>query len=384
MLLALQLFITLICLAMLAIGLANIERFRRDRRLMKRQGCPVPPPLISICVPARNEAKNIADCLRSLALQEYPNSEVLILDDSSEDATHAIAEEVAAHYPNVKVLRGRPLEPGWIGKPYACQQLGEAARGQWLLFTDADTVFPPWALDQALRLALARRADLLTGIPGMETVTLWEKLSVPMVALIGMGAASFDLVSRVPWPWYGGGSGAFLFFRREAYEAIGGHRAVSNKIVDDVELGRAVKRAGRRLVMTDLTRLVSCRMYTNFDEVWEGFTKNFYAAFPGVLAPLMILFLFGVFTAPWLSFLFGPALGWGAWEAGILPLIQILAIGLLKAAVDLRIGVPAFSDLLLTPLAGLMMATIAIRSASRHVLKQPTPWRARHYELWKG
>lgn len=384
MLLILQIFITLFCLSMLIHGALNLVRFRLDRRLARRQALPAVPPLISVCVPARNEVRNIAACLESLARQDYPHFEVLALDDCSTDGTFEIAEEISRRHPHVHVLRGQPLEPGWIGKPHACRQLGEAARGEWLLFTDADTSFPPNALAQALRLALSRRADLLSGIPRMETITVWERLSVPMVALLSLGMASFDLVSRLPWAWYGGASGAFLFFKRETYEAIGGHRAVFNRIVDDVGLGRATKSAGRRLVMTDLTRLVNCRMYTTFGEVWEGFTKNFYSVFPKALSPLAILFLFGIFTAPWLSFVFGPALGWGTWEATVLPLVQIVAIGVLKGGVDRRFGMPSFADLLLTPLAGLMMAVIAIRSTSRALLRQPTPWRAREYELWKS
>jgi chlorobactene glucosyltransferase len=384
MLLALQILLTLACLAMLANGLINLWTFRRDWRLLRRQHLPRNLPLITVCVPARNEERNIAACLRSLARQSYPNLEVLVLDDCSTDKTFEIAQAVAAKHPAIRVLRGRPLEAGWIGKPHACQQLGEEARGAWLLFTDADTVFPPHALERALRLALARRADLLSGIPRLDAVTFWERLSVPMIPLVGMGGAVFELMTRLRWPWYGGASGAFLFFRRAAYEAVGGHQCVQDRIVEDVEMGRAVKRAGLRLVMTDLTRVVRCRMYTTLGEVWEGFTKNFYAAFPGPLFPVAIALLLAIFTAPWLVFIFGAWLGRGAWGVTILPLIQIGAIGLLKAIVD-RLGRQVrFADLLLVPLAGVLMAAIATRSASRALLKQPTPWRARDYELWKS
>ena len=380
---AIQSLVTAVCLGMLATGAMNLWRVRRDLRLMRRRRLPRPAPLISVCVPARNEARNIGRCLESLVRQRYPNFEILVLDDCSTDATHAIAERYARAHPRVRVLRGAPLEPGWIGKPHACQQLGEAARGEWLLFTDADTEFPPRALARGLRMALARRADLLSGIVRMENVTFWERLSVPMVALIGVGSANFDLVTRLSWPWYGGASGAFLFFRRAAYEAIGGHQCVRKRIVEDIEISRAVKRAGLRLVMSDMTRMVSVRMYTNFPEVWEGFTKNLYAAFPGILSPLAILFLFGVFAAPWLVFVFGPALGAGIWTGSLLPLIQILSIAALKLGVEMRIGKPRFLDLFLTPLSGLLMMAIAARSASRALFKQPTPWRAREYELWK-
>jgi uncharacterized membrane protein YvlD (DUF360 family) len=221
----------------------------------------------------------------------------------------------------------------------------------------------------------------------MQAETIWERLSVPMLGLIGVGAANFKLVETLPFPWYGGASGAFLFFRREAYEAIGGHHAVRGRIVEDVELARAIKRNRRRLVMTDVTRLVSCRMYTTLREVWEGLTKNIYACFPGTLFVAMILGLLGLFVAPWVSFLFGPLWGWGSLCATVLPLIQILSLSTLKAAVDHRMGAPGFWQNLwgglLTPLSALFLAIIALRSGSRALLRQPTPWRARHYELWR-
>lgn len=380
--LAFELMITAICLGMLATGVLNLLRVRRDYQLMRARALPLPAPLISVCIPARNEARNLGRCLDSLARQRYPNYEVLVLDDCSTDETAAVAERHCAGRPNMRVLRGKPLEPGWIGKPHACRQLAEAARGEYLLFTDADTWFSPRALERGLRLALARRADLLSGMVRMENVTLWERLSVPMLALIGAGAANFHLMTELRWDFYGGASGAFLFFRRAAYDAIGGHACVQSRIVEDVEIARAVKRAGLRLVMSDVTRMVSVRMYTSFREVWEGFTKNVYAAFPGLLSPLAIVFLYVIFTGPWVNFIL--ALGRGTWEATILPLTQIASIALLKAGVELRMGTFRFSDLLLTPLAGLMMAAIAARSASRALLRQPTPWRAREYELWKS
>lgn len=384
MLATIQILLTLACLGLLANGLLNGLRIRRDARLMARRRLPDPPPLISVCVPARNEARNIAACMESLAGQDYPNFELLVLDDCSEDDTGQVARAVAARHPNVRVLTGQPLAPGWIGKPHACRQLGEAARGQWLLFTDADTVFAPSALTRALRLALARRADLLSGLPGLHAETLWERLSVPMLALVALGGVSFELVTRLPQAWYGAASGAFLLFRREAYEAIGGHHAVKDRIVEDISLARAVKRAGRRLVMADVTRLVSCRMYTTFGEVWEGLTKNIYAACPGLQFLLVMGFLLGVFFFPWFSFLFGPALGWGSWASTVLPLVQIGAVAILQAAVDRRIlGAPSLLDPLLTPFSALFLSLIALRSGSRHLLRQPTPWRARHYELWK-
>ena len=383
MILYCQFLITFICLAMLLSGIANGAAVRRDGRLARRTPVPSPAPLISVCIPARNEARNIAACTESLARQHYPNFEVLVLDDCSGDGTGDLARVVAKRHPNVRVLTGEPLAPGWIGKAHACQQLGREARGEWLLFTDADVLFAPRALEWALRLALARRSDLLSALPRMRVETFWERLSVPLVAVTGAGAISFALMTRLKAPWYGAASGAFLFFRRVAYEAIGGHQAVKDRIVEDIGLARAVKRAGGRLVLTGGGRWVACRMYTSLREVWEGLTKNFYALAPGPLCALAVAGLLGVYAWPWFSYLCGPALGWGAWEATILPLVQIGSIALLRAGVDYGAGELSLRGLLLTPLAGIFLSLIALRSASRALLRQPTAWRARQYELWR-
>ena len=380
----LQIVVTVLCLGMLLNGLINVIHLRRDRRL-DRKGSPLPetPPLISVCVPARNEAGNVAACLESLARQDYPNYEVLVLDDCSTDQTAEIAEAVAAAQPHLRVLRGHPLPPGWIGKPHACHQLGAAARGEWLLFTDADTVFQPGTLRMALGRALKRQADLLTGLPALRAVGFWERISVPMLTVIALGVINIPIMERFKHPGIAAASGAFLFFRRRAYEAIGGHRCVRNQIVEDIGLARAARRGGLRLVMTDTSRHVSCRMYRSLSEVWEGFSKNFAAVFPSWLGLLAIGYTLGCFLMPWIWFVCGPAMGWGPLWATMLPLIQLASTATHRALAERRSGQPDLMGLLMTPLAAVLLSLIGLRSLSRTLLRQPTPWRERNYELWR-
>lgn len=383
MLFHLQLVLAIACVGMLVNGLLNFRRFDRDRALIQGRNLPRPAPKISVCVPARNEAPNIAACLESLARQDYPDFEVIMLDDCSEDETLAIAQRFAAGYPNIQVMQGEPLPPGWIGKPHACHQMGQRATGDWLLFTDADTVFSPKALSTALRLAEVREADLLSGLPGLRTVGIWERLSVPMLGVNGCGCLSMWAVSRPGLPWYAAASGAFLFFRREAYERLGGHEAVADHIVEDLQMARLVKKHRMRLVMTDITDLVWVRMYTSFHEVWEGFTKNFAKAFPGGMIFLAIAFLFTFFLVPFFSFICGPLMGWGFHESFTLPLIQIASMAWLRAMVDRRVGCPDLGAMLMSPLAAVFVSLIGLRSWSRMLLRQSTPWRNRSYDLWK-
>ncbi|HOR28157.1 MAG TPA: glycosyltransferase family 2 protein [Candidatus Sumerlaeota bacterium] len=385
MLLLVQLVIVGLCAWLVLSGWLNVV----DQRAERRRDARLPPlpedaPFISVCIPARNEEHNVGPLLESLARQAYPCYEVLLLDDCSEDRTAEIALAIAARYPHLRVLQGRPLESGWIGKPHACRQLAAAARGDWLLFTDADTEFARGTLTMAMRRARARHSDLLSGLPRLVAVTIWERLSVPLLQTMALGGIPFRWMERLNHRRAAAASGAFILIRRAAYDAVGGHEAVRGEIVDDLNLARAVKRAGFRTHLTDVTRHVRCRMYRSRAEVWEGFSKNFHAVFPGYQTLLAIAYLTGVFILPPVCFILSPWLGLSPWSGTILPAIQIAAVGLHRALVEVHAGEGKWGTLLLTPLSAAFTIAIALRSLSRRLLRQPTPWRNRHYELWRN
>lgn len=380
-----QLAVTLLALAMVANGCVNLWFARRERERARRQPLPAPPPLVSVCIPARNEARSIVACVRSFARQSYLNLEILVLDDQSDDGTGDLARAEAARHPDraIRVIDGTPLPRGWVGKSWACDQLARAAAGEYLLFTDADTQWQPGAVEHALRHAMAGRTDLLSGLPRLVTGSVAELLAVPILAWGGFSLIPLALVAHPAFKDQAAASGAFLFFRRAAYDRIHGHRGVRREIVEDLNLARRVKRCGLRLMMVDGSVMVECRMYTNLREVWEGFTKNFASAFPGPLSVLAIVALLALLVGPWLSLAIGPALRWGTASALWLPLAQIAAVGWTRATADRLFGTPSLAGLLLTPAAGIFCGIIGLRSLSRHILRHPTPWRARHYELWR-
>src|SRR5690242_11706859 len=171
MLIAYQVFITAILALLLLNTLVNLRLLRIPEPLPAADGADdadgadEEAPLVSLLVPARNEERSIVACLEALARQDYPCCEILVLDDQSEDQTAALITELAARYPNIRLLRGRTLPPNWHGKAWACAQLAQEARGAWLLFVDADTVLAPRCVSVTLRLARARRGDVLTLIP---------------------------------------------------------------------------------------------------------------------------------------------------------------------------------------------------------------------------
>ncbi len=257
-------------------------------------------PRVSVLVPARNEAPRIRACLESLVEQNYSSLVIIVLDDESRDATAKIVRAVGFSSDpgsNRRLLSGAPLPTGWTGKSWACHQLAEAARGEYLLFTDADTVHQPEAVSSAIAAALQFRADLLTLWPDQTTVTFTEKLIIPLLFVVAGSYLPHWLLicaQRVPWlarilgrKFLGRcstASGQFLLFRRDSYFKIGGHRAVGEHLVEDVALAREVGKRipdGWRLISCDGTRLVSCRMYSSIGDIWEGFTKNLWPVFDG-------------------------------------------------------------------------------------------------------
>jgi chlorobactene glucosyltransferase len=202
------------------------------------------PPFVSILVPARDEAPRVARTVGLLLAQAYPRFELLLLDDASTDDTADRALEAAQGAPRFRLLRGQPLPAGWIGKNWACQQLSEAARGDLLLFTDADVSRSPQAL-AAIAAQLSRsRADLLAVFPTQRTGSLAERLVVPLMALAVLGYLPVWAVHFISWPVFSAANGQCLAFRRAAYERIGGHAAVHSVIVEDMALAGAIKRAG--------------------------------------------------------------------------------------------------------------------------------------------
>lgn len=228
---------------------------------------------VSVIIPARNEEANLPTCLGSLAAQEGITYEVIVVDDNSTDRTRAIAEEFG-----VKVIGASPLPTGWSGKCNACWSGAGVAKGKWLLFTDADTRHSPDSIATGLREATQLDAALLSYSPRQEVHSLAERALMPLI--FAELAATFrpKEVSDPSSP-AAAANGQYLLVRRDAYEGLGGHAAVAEAILEDVELARRVKSAGYRLQFR-YSDTLSTRMYRTFPQLWEGWTKNLALLFP--------------------------------------------------------------------------------------------------------
>ncbi len=268
-----------IVIILLGLGLlTTISNYLSIRRF-DRYPHPAHWPRVSVLVPARNEARHIEACLVSLLSQDYPDYEVIVLDDHSTDETRRILSSLQSRHPQLRVLEGAPLPPDWLGKHWACHQLARAADGELLLFTDADTRHTPNALKDSVSALLAEDADLLSAFPRQEIPTLGEKLLVPVISFGILSFLPLSLARRWRWPNLSVSIGQFMLFRRRALEAIGGYAAVRKNVVDDVALGRRIIANGLEWRLLDATTHVTCRMYQGFWEAVGGFTKNVFAFF---------------------------------------------------------------------------------------------------------
>lgn len=269
--------IALLIAADVLFALRELDVYLRSRTRIEACGASTDAPSLSVIVPARNEERQVERCVRSLLALEHPDFEVIAIDDQSTDATRAILERIATEDSRLRVVDGEPLPQGWIGKPWALAQGAKAARGAWLLFTDADTVHEPVSAASAQRWAIERGCAVLSLLTDQETETLAERIFLPtilFVILIGIGP--LDDINDPRKTAVAIFNGQYVMTTREAYDAIGGHAAVRGQIAEDLELARLFKRDGRfRTALADGNGLVRTRMYRSFGEIWNGFVKNF-------------------------------------------------------------------------------------------------------------
>lgn len=344
---------------LLLIALSNLKVLRR----LGDYPIPASLPRVSVLVPARNEEENIGPCVRSLLAQQYPDFEIIVLDDNSTDETGRILAGLAEEDDRLRVMTGGALPSDWLGKNWACHQLAQVARGELLIFTDADTRHHPHALRDAVAALVAEQADFLSAIPRQQVVTWAERLIVPVIPWSILCFLPLGLAYRLRAPVLSASIGQFILFRRAAYDQVGGHEAVRQSAVDDFALVRHIKGAGLRWRLLDGTSRVRCRMYRDARQVYEGISKCLFAVFANKI-------LVHVFIWLWLAVVFlEPLVVLALGLAGLrLPdvsfwLAALAALGslLLWTIAYRRFGIPSHLALLY-PASMLLAVVIALRS----------------------
>ncbi|HEV8410129.1 MAG TPA: glycosyltransferase family 2 protein [Gemmatimonadaceae bacterium] len=340
--------------------------------------------LISVIVPARNEARNIEPCVRSILAGIWPNIEVIVVDDHSADGTGDIARRIARDDSRVKVISNPDLRDGWIGKQWACHNGQLAARGTFLLFTDADTRHGPELLTRSMNAMRDVRADLFTVVGSQIMGSFWERLIQPHI--FGMLAARFGEMKRVNSsanPYDKIANGQFILVTRDVYDRAGGHEAVRTHIAEDMRLAQEWTRLGYSVYVTGAFDYLETRMYEGFGELWRGWGKNLWAAgrdtlemAPAVLAVVRVASPFVTLweIAPAAAILLG--------LAGLVP-AMVLAWGAITYTINtffwvlFHIGLrsPAWYAAL-NPLAAIVLMGMFARAAWRN---DRVEWKGREY-----
>ncbi|MFQ6069104.1 MAG: glycosyltransferase [Candidatus Aminicenantales bacterium] len=369
-----QIIILFLLLLLFLNLLRNIKMMNEQKKLELKE----PLPLVSVLVPMRNEERNIENCLRSLLKQDYPCLEIIVLDDNSTDSSYEIAHRLTAEAVNLKVVKGKKLPPGWNGKNWACHQLSQLARGEWFLFTDADTVHTPHSISTAVASSQKNSSVFVTTIPGLSTKTWSEKLYLPIIHFAFLVLLPFKLINYSQDSRISCGIGPFMLIERKIYFTCGGYNEIRREIVDDMALAKLVKEYKGKITVLDGTDMVNVRFYRNFRQLWKGFSKNHYEAIgaaPHYLAGIFIIGYF-LFIYPYLTL-------WAAIEAHAaitLPLLQVVVITIIKITMAIRFKTDVFYSLL-HPLTIVLCFLIFINSFRLSLFKKKIEWKERLYPI---
>ena len=334
----------------------------------------------SVIIPARNESAIIETVVRSVLASTYQPLELLVVDDRSTDDTASIVQRLAEEDPRVRLIPGEPVPDGWYGKPWACLQGYRAARGDILLFTDADTRHEPELLARAVGALRQERADLVTVAPRQRCVTFWERLVMPQVWLLLALRYHPSRVNRARRTRDVIANGQFILVPRESYEAVGTHRIVRGEVAEDLALAQAFQRAGRRIHFAFAERLMETRMYHSLPHLIEGWSKNMYLggrrSFPEnpvlrALVPVMLAASFAFWLVPPAAL----ALAGGGLVPAAVAATALSAVFWMMISYGMKI--PAWYGLLY-PLGALVGLYIGLRSTWRGARR--VEWRGRVYE----
>jgi chlorobactene glucosyltransferase len=359
-------------------------RMRGSRSLdVEPLDVPADAPLVSVIVPARDEAHNIERCVRSVLAARYPALEVVVVDDHSADGTGDIARRVAAEDPRLRVVDNPALPDGWMGKQWACATGATHARGGVLLFADADTTHAPDLVPRAVNAMRARGADMLSVIGRQELGSFWERVVQPQVfAVIAGRFGSTERVNRSRRASDKIANGQCILVSREAYDAVGGHASVRDWVAEDLKLAQRFFSAGRRVTLVLGTEQLATRMYTSLGELVAGWRKNMFAGgreamplgrFGQLLFPLLLLVPPLMALAPLVALVLG--------AFGLVPAGLTLAAAIATAAVLVwalvvygSMGVPLYA--FTYPLGAGVLLWIVVQAVANG---QRVSWKGRAY-----
>jgi len=345
-------------------------------------------PMVSVIVPMRNEENNVRFSIEGLLSQKYPDFEIIAVNDLSTDNTLNILNEIASNHNNLKVVDGTPTPPGWIGKTHALWQGIRYATGDWLLFVDADTHTDPHTLTSVIKYVQENKVDMLSLYPFHLLETFWVRAILPLI----LASVCFHYPQRKindPRSKKAVAVGGFILIKRSVYESTGGHMTLRDQILEDLELAKLVKKSGYRLHMMGGKKLIHVRWYKNFNEMWEGLTKNYFILIRRDIVGFLLLVLghlaWGVvpvilFICSFLYLIFGQDLGPSAYIIFIESLVLII-LALFNGIQATRLSsIPIYYSLTL-PIGVLGYIALMISSAYKIISGAGVTWKGRVYRF---
>lgn len=330
---------------------------------------------ISICIPVRNEERNIGACLESILTQSSLPQEIIIVDDQSTDQSKAIIKDYEKNYSTlIRYVEGKKLPKGWKGKVYACHQLGILATSDWLLFMDADVRLQQKAIEKLIPHLTTQKKGIISGFPRQVVGTWLEKLLVPMMSYLIYTHLPIAYVQKSPNPIFAAAHGGFIAIHRHTYDKIGGHKKIKDAMVDDMALFKKVKEYHDPALLLKIDQYVYMRMYHKSHEVIEGYAKNSYYGINknnvlliGICSYYVILYVTPFF---------------GLFIDGPVRILSIVCIGLAiltKAIVDKVNRVPIIYSLFIA-VSSIFVVGLLVYAASQSYFKKGYTWKGRHYE----
>ncbi len=332
----------------------------------------LPAKLVTVIIPARDEERMIERAVRAFLAQSWPELEVVVVNDRSTDSTGAILARLAAEDSRLIVIDNEEPPPGWLGKPWALHQGSLRARGELLLFVDADVIYAPDTVAAAVAHLEERGVPMLALLPHFEMHGFWEHVAMPNLAFFAFTVLPLWISNRTTIPLLAMGGGTGNLIRRADYDAVGGHEALKDSVVDDVALSRLVRRSGRRTEIVRADHMISVRMYEGLGEIVRGFTKNGFAVV-GRSYMAMVLFLalgFVLHVLPFALALTGDVISIAT--VAVLLLTRVILFASLRYRLD--------NALLGHPLMIGVWLVIMLRSTWYTGVRRQLLWRGRTYD----
>lgn len=373
-----------ICLLIIAFFtiVTGITNFLWLKKIPTKKNIPE-SKLVSILIPARNEEDVIESTIKSIINQSYQNYELIILDDNSSDSTKSIIKKQAKANPKIELINGLSLPAGWLGKNWACHQLSEKAKGEYILFIDADTNLDKFILEDSVIALQKEKIDLLSLVPGRDTKLIADHAMKKIISWFIVCWLPMKLAINLNAPFLSATFGQFMLFKKSSFDGIGGFEAIKDNPVDDFQLGRNIKKNMFKWMLYDAAFRITTRTYNTNKDLISGYSKNIFPAVGYSISIFLIIFLILI------SFVLGSTIPIILYALGILQNQQLILLCislLILLFISWEIVTIRFKYSIFTPFSFPLLISLILLLATRSFIDNifySSTWKGRSYRTDK-